>query len=133
MLPIPGSDLITVANSSGVLQEFAVQKNIIHPNIVPIEGAYIQVAIVMPCSESDLDKIVSGGTSPLSESEVAYAIKETLQGLEAMHQQCVVHRDIKPANVMAFADGRIQIGDFGFQTSLTRDKPKLYEYVGTLW
>src|SRR4029079_12993003 len=41
------------------------------------------------------------------------ATRQVLAALRFAHRKGVVHRDIKPHNVMADADGRLKVTDFG--------------------
>ena len=87
-----------------------------HPNIVSIydrgeaEGTYY-IAMEYLDGRSLKELVVARGPLPIGD-----AIEFTRQVLGALrfaHRKGVVHRDIKPHNVMADADGRLKVTDFG--------------------
>ena len=60
-----------------------------------------------------LKQILDGGTK-LSETEVIYILKETLEILEFVHSYNVIHLDIKPSNlILRDSDYKITLIDFG--------------------
>lgn len=40
-------------------------------------------------------------------------MRQLLEGLAFMHDQCILHRDIKGGNLLMSRDGRLKIADFG--------------------
>lgn len=69
----------------------------------------------------------------LSESHIAYILRETLKGLWAMHSQSCMHRDIKSDNILVSSDGDVKLGDFEYTAVLTEETPKRNTVVGTAW
>lgn len=67
----------------------------------------------------------------LKETEIAYILRETLQGLMFMHNMKRLHRDIKSDNVLIDSSGRVKLADFGFCAELTEAKNKRKTCVGT--
>ncbi len=49
----------------------------------------------------------------ISISSAYHYIRQTLRGLERLHQADIIHRDIKPHNLMIAEDDRVKIIDFG--------------------
>ncbi len=56
---------------------------------------------------------------PLSESHVAYILRQTLCALEYLHSEHRVHRDIKAANILVSRQGAIKLTDFGVTGELS--------------
>ena len=52
------------------------------------------------------------------EADIAYIMREVLEGLKYFHEQGQIHRDIKCSNIFVDALGNIKIGDFGVSASL---------------
>lgn len=54
--------------------------------------------------------------------------KNSLQGLEFIHNSGVIHLDLKPANIFVTGGGRFKIGDFGMASLWPRPN---YKAVGS--
>ena len=86
-----------------------------HPNICTvheIDEADGKTFLAMSLVEGEtLEHRIEKGPLPFSEAlDIARQIAD---GLQAAHSAGVVHRDIKPGNVVAAAQGRVTILDFG--------------------
>lgn len=111
-----------------------------HPNIVRGFGAYahgadvwiVMEAMDIGCLTSVLD-FLRARQFLLSEAHVAYVMRETLQGLWAMHSRHCMHRDVKSDNVLVSSDGSVKLGDFEYSAVLTTGRPKRRTVVGTAW
>src|SRR6058998_4182048 len=105
-----------------------------HPNIVSIydrgeaEGTYY-IAMEYLDGRSLKELVVARGPLPIAD-----AIEFTRQVLAALrfaHRKGVVHRDIKPHNVMADADGRLKVTDFGIARAGVSQMTEAGSIIGT--
>ena len=69
--------------------------------------------------------------SSLNEVEIAFIMKEALEGLAFLHGRAQIHRDIKAGNILLSEQGRIKLADFGVSTQLTRTLSKRNTFIGT--
>uniref|UniRef100_A0A8C8FNH9 Mitogen-activated protein kinase kinase kinase kinase n=1 Tax=Oncorhynchus tshawytscha TaxID=74940 RepID=A0A8C8FNH9_ONCTS len=103
----PGEDFEVVQ------QEIIVMKDCKHSNIVAYFGSYLRrdkLWISMEyCGGGSLQDIYHV-TGPLSESQIAYMSRETLQGLYYLHNKGKMHRDIKGANILLTDNGYVKLG-----------------------
>jgi len=67
----------------------------------------------------------------LSETHIAYVIRDTLRALSYIHSLHRIHRDIKSDNILLGADGSVKIADFGYAAQLTQKQQKRNTVVGT--
>uniref|UniRef100_A0A8D0FHF3 Mitogen-activated protein kinase kinase kinase kinase n=1 Tax=Strix occidentalis caurina TaxID=311401 RepID=A0A8D0FHF3_STROC len=120
----PGEDFAVVQ------QEIIMMKDCKHPNIVAYFGSYLRRDKLWICME-----FCGGGslqdiyhvTGPLSEQQIAYVSRETLQGLYYLHSKGKMHRDIKLLTVV-FA---FLIADFGVSAQITATIAKRKSFIGT--
>lgn len=69
-----------------------------------------------------------------SHAQVKAIMKQTLEGLAYLHNQCVVHRDIKSSNILMNAAGEVKLADFGMSTKFVPSRAlKGQKGVVTLW
>ena len=108
-----------VATSTDRLERFRREAKALaaidHPNIVTVfsveEDAGVDFLTMQLVDGQALDQIIPHGGLPV-ERIVSIAVG-IADALAAAHDKGIVHRDLKPANVMATADGRIKVLDFG--------------------
>lgn len=130
----------TATKSRMLENEIRTMHGIRHPNIVQCHEAYswegsvwiVMEAMDVGCLTHVLD-FLRRKHYLLSEPHIAYILRETLQGLWAMHSQKRLHRDIKSDNVLVASDGQIKLADFEYTAVLTEESPKRNTVVGTAW
>ncbi|NXO84929.1 M4K3 kinase, partial [Sitta europaea] len=117
-----------------VQQEIIMMKDCKHPNIVAYFGSYFRRDKLWICME-----FCGGGslqdiyhvTGPLSEQQIAYVSRETLQGLYYLHSKGKMHRDIKGANILLTDNGHVKLADFGVSAQITATIAKRKSFIGT--
>ncbi|XP_062845424.1 mitogen-activated protein kinase kinase kinase kinase 3 isoform X2 [Trichomycterus rosablanca] len=124
----PGEDFAVVQ------QEITMMKECEHPNIVAYFGSYLRRDKLWICMEycggGSLQDIYHV-TGPLSESQIAYVSRETLQGLYYLHDKGKMHRDIKAANILLTDSGYVKLADFGVSAQITATVAKRKSFIGT--
>nr|XP_057912972.1 mitogen-activated protein kinase kinase kinase kinase 5 isoform X2 [Doryrhamphus excisus] len=117
-----------------IQQEIFMVKECMHHNIVAYFGSYLcreKLWICMEyCGGGSLQDIYHV-TGPLSEMQIAYVCRETLQGLGYLHIKGKMHRDIKGANILLTNDGDVKLADFGVAAKITATIAKRKSFIGT--
>uniref|UniRef100_A0A8C5PQT9 Mitogen-activated protein kinase kinase kinase kinase 1 n=1 Tax=Leptobrachium leishanense TaxID=445787 RepID=A0A8C5PQT9_9ANUR len=119
---------------SVVQTEVLMLKGCSHRNIVAYYSSYIRMNKLWICMEycgggslQDLYQV----TGALTEQQVAYVSRETLQGLCYLHNQGKIHRDIKGANILLNDKGDVKLADFGISAQLTATFARRNSFIGT--
>jgi eukaryotic-like serine/threonine-protein kinase len=105
-----------------------------HPNIVSIydrgeaEGTYY-IAMEYLDGRSLKELVVARGPLPIGDA--IDCTRQVLGALRFAHRKGVVHRDIKPHNVMADADGRLKVTDFGIARAGVSQMTEAGSIIGT--
>ncbi|XP_073772990.1 mitogen-activated protein kinase kinase kinase kinase 3 isoform X19 [Danio rerio] len=111
-----------------------MMKDCKHSNIVAYFGSYLRrdkLWISMEyCGGGSLQDIYHV-TGPLTESQIAYVTRETLQGLYYLHNKGKMHRDIKGANILLTDNGYVKLADFGVSAQITATLAKRKSFIGT--
>ncbi|XP_026554554.1 mitogen-activated protein kinase kinase kinase kinase 5 isoform X1 [Pseudonaja textilis] len=117
-----------------IQQEIYMVKECKHCNIVAYFGSYLSHEKLWICMEycggGSLQDIYHV-TGPLSELQIAYVCRETLQGLAYLHMKGKMHRDIKGANILLTDHGDIKLADFGVAAKITATIAKRKSFIGT--
>ncbi|EDV29436.1 uncharacterized protein TRIADDRAFT_51772 [Trichoplax adhaerens] len=115
-------------------QEIQILRGCVHPNIVQYfhsEFRRQQLWITMEyCGGGSLQDIYKR-TGALTEQQIAFVCRESLRGLDYLHQQQKLHRDIKGANILLTEDGDIKLADFGVAAQITNTFQKRQTFIGT--
>ncbi|XDV51477.1 hypothetical protein PO909_020346 [Leuciscus waleckii] len=111
-----------------------MMKDCKHSNIVAYFGSYLRRDKLWICMEycggGSLQDIYHV-TGPLTESQIAYVTRETLQGLYYLHNKGKMHRDIKGANILLTDNGYVKLADFGVSAQITATLAKRKSFIGT--
>ncbi|XP_064293418.1 mitogen-activated protein kinase kinase kinase kinase 1 [Phalacrocorax carbo] len=115
-------------------QEILMVRSCQHPNIIAYFGSYSWCNKLWICME-----LCGGGslqdiyhvTGPLSEPQIAYICRETLEGLSYLHSQGKIHRDIKGANILINDSGEVKLADFGIAAQISATFARRMSFIGT--
>jgi len=125
---------IVLAN---LINEIILMKTSNHKNIVHFCDCYKvgeEIWVVMEFMEggslTDLLDLYDKGLE-LNEEDIAYILKEYLEGLAYIHSLNRVHRDIKSDNILLNTSGEVKIADFGYAAQLNLKRQKRQTVVGT--
>ncbi|KAL0274266.1 UNVERIFIED_CONTAM: hypothetical protein PYX00_006732 [Menopon gallinae] len=117
-----------------IQQEILMMKDCRHPNIIAYYGSYLRKDKLWICMEycgggslQDIYHI----TGPLTEPQIAYMCRETLEGLSYLHKMGKMHRDIKGANILLTEVGDVKLADFGVSAQITATINKRKSFIGT--
>uniref|UniRef100_A0A671KSL3 Mitogen-activated protein kinase kinase kinase kinase 5 n=1 Tax=Sinocyclocheilus anshuiensis TaxID=1608454 RepID=A0A671KSL3_9TELE len=128
-IKLRGSDDFSI-----IQQEIFMVKECTHHNIVAYFGSYLcreKLWICMEyCGGGSLQDIYHV-TGPLSELQISYVCRETLQGLAYLHSKGKMHRDIKGANILLTDNGDVKLADFGVAAKITATMAKRKSFIGT--
>lgn len=124
----PGDDIQIIQ------QEIIMMRDCRHPNIIAYYNSYLRRDKLWICMEycggGSLQDIYQV-TGPLTEHQIAYMCRETLQGLEYLHSRGKMHRDIKGANILLTDTGDVKLADFGVSAQITATINKRKSFIGT--
>uniref|UniRef100_A0A8B9KL40 Mitogen-activated protein kinase kinase kinase kinase n=1 Tax=Astyanax mexicanus TaxID=7994 RepID=A0A8B9KL40_ASTMX len=121
---------------SSIQQEITTMKECKHKNIVAYYGSYHRNTKLWICMEycggGSLQDIYHV-TGPLKEKQIAYICRETLQGLNHLHETGKIHRDIKVGNNTFYhlTCGAMKITDFGVAAEISASVAKRKSFIGT--
>jgi p21-activated kinase 1 len=104
-----------------------------HKNIVNFIDSYLHrgdLWVVMEYMEGgSLTDVVT--YNMMTEGQIGAVCRETLHGLEHLHEKGVIHRDIKSDNVLLSMRGDIKLTDFGYCAQINEVNSKRTTMVGT--
>ncbi|GAM24627.1 hypothetical protein SAMD00019534_078020 [Acytostelium subglobosum LB1] len=106
-----------------------------HQNIVKYHGSWVkgdELFIAMECcGGGSITEIYQELSTPLNESQIAYVCRETLKGMEYLHNNGIIHRDLKGANILLTDTGDVKLADFGVSGLLENGVTKRLTFIGT--
>ena len=104
------------------LDDYMVEIDILteckHKNIVHIYEAYYYDSklwmLIEFCSGGAVDSLMLDLDKALSEPQIQFVVRETLEALVYLHDECfVIHRDMKAGNILLTESGAVKLADFG--------------------
>lgn len=112
-------DLDSINNNlTNVSAEAQLMRLVDHPNVINAYCSFIVdhfLWVIMPYMDggSCLHLMKLRYQEGLEEAVIAVILKETLKGLDYLHQQQQMHRDVKAGNILIDASGAVKLSDFG--------------------
>ncbi|CAK8579729.1 unnamed protein product [Lathyrus sativus] len=132
-----------VSDATRILREIKLLRLLRHPDIVeirhimlpPSRREFKDVYVVFELMESDLHQVIKANDD-LTPEHHQFFLYQLLRGLKFIHTANVFHRDLKPKNILANADCKLKICDFGLARVSFNDAPSAIfwtDYVATRW
>ncbi|CAH8390385.1 unnamed protein product [Eruca vesicaria subsp. sativa] len=132
-----------ISDATRILREIKLLRLLLHPDVVQIKHIMLppsrrefrDVYVVFELMESDLHQVIKANDD-LTPEHHRFFLYQLLRGLKYVHAANVFHRDLKPRNILANADCKLKICDFGLARVSFDDAPSAIfwtDYVATRW
>lgn len=89
------------------------------------------------CTGGSVTDLVQGlkrrgcGGCRLTDDQIAYILRETIEALIYLHDNHCMHRDVKGHNILLTEDARVKLVDFGVSSHLASTHVRRNTSVGT--
>ncbi|KAI3453122.1 hypothetical protein Pfo_009785 [Paulownia fortunei] len=132
-----------VSEATRILREIKLLRLLRHPDIVeikhimlpPCRREFKDIYVVFELMETDLHHVIKTNDD-LTPGHHQFFLYQLLRALKYIHSANVFHRDLKPKNILANADCKLKICDFGLARPSFGDAPSAVfwtDYVATRW
>ncbi|XP_065857685.1 mitogen-activated protein kinase 12 [Euphorbia lathyris] len=132
-----------VSDATRILREIKLLRLLRHPDIVQIKHIMLppsprefkDIYVVFELMESDLHQVIKLNDD-LTPEHHQFFLYQLLRALKYIHSAHVFHRDLKPKNILANADCKLKLCDFGLaRVSFTNAPSAIFwtDYVATRW
>lgn len=132
-----------ISDAIRILREVKLLRLLRHPDIVeikrimlpPSKREFKDIFVVFELMESDLHQVIKANDD-LTREHHQFFLYQMLRALKYMHTASVYHRDLKPKNILANANCKLKICDFGLARVAFSDTPTTVfwtDYVATRW
>ncbi|KAJ0989217.1 hypothetical protein J5N97_007573 [Dioscorea zingiberensis] len=132
-----------ISDAARILREIKLLRLLRHPDIVDIKHIILppsrrefrDIYVVFELMESDLHQVLKANDD-LTKEHHQFFLYQLLRALKYMHTANVYHRDLKPKNILANANCKLKICDFGLARVAFHDTPSTVfwtDYVATRW
>jgi len=82
------------------------------------------------CNGGSVSDLMTITKENLKEEEMCLILRDSLQGLNFLHDKKKIHRDIKAGNILLNSEGRAKLADFGVSGQM-KDTTKHHTVIGT--
>ncbi|KAF8022571.1 hypothetical protein BT93_F0167 [Corymbia citriodora subsp. variegata] len=132
-----------VSDATRILREIKLLRLLRHPDVVEIKHIMLppsrrefrDIYVIFELMESDLHQVIKANDD-LTAEHYQFFLYQLLRSLKYIHAANVFHRDLKPKNILANADCKLKICDFGLARVSFNDAPSAIfwtDYVATRW
>ncbi|OEL18336.1 Mitogen-activated protein kinase 17 [Dichanthelium oligosanthes] len=132
-----------VSDATRILREIKLLRLLRHPDLVEIKHIMLppsrrefrDIYVIFELMESDLHQVIKANDDLTAEHH-QFFLYQLLRGMKYIHAASVFHRDLKPKNILANADCKLKICDFGLARVSFCDTPSAIfwtDYVATRW
>ncbi|KAL3502903.1 hypothetical protein ACH5RR_037352 [Cinchona calisaya] len=132
-----------ISDAARILREIKLLRLLRHPDIVEIKHIMLppsrrefkDIYVVFELMESDLHQVIKANDD-LTREHYQFFLYQLLRALKYIHTANVYHRDLKPKNILANANCKLKICDFGLARVAFNDTPTTVfwtDYVATRW
>lgn len=127
---------LNTSNIKDITTEISIMKTSTHPNIVSYIDSYTvddKLWVVMEyMGNGCLTELLNQyEVVRLTEKQIATICRDTLRGLQYIHNLNRIHRDIKSDNILLGVNGEVKLADFGYAAQLTAQRIVRTTVVGT--
>ncbi|KAJ3670783.1 hypothetical protein LUZ60_008209 [Juncus effusus] len=131
------------SDAARILREIKLLRLLRHPDIVEIKHIMLpkckrefrDVYVVFELMDTDLHQVIKANDD-LTKEHHQFFLYQMLRALKFIHTANVYHRDLKPKNILANANCKLKICDFGLARVAFNDTPMTTfwtDYVATRW
>ncbi|KAK4787798.1 hypothetical protein SAY86_011631 [Trapa natans] len=132
-----------ISDAARILREIKLLRLLRHPDIVEIKHIMLppsrrdfrDIYVVFELMESDLHQVIKANDD-LTREHHQFFLYQLLRALKYIHTANVYHRDLKPKNILANANCKLKVCDFGLARVAFSDTPTTIfwtDYVATRW
>lgn len=119
-----------ISDAARILREIKLLRLLRHPDIVEIKHIMLppsikdfkDIYVVFELLESDLHQVIKANAD-LTKEHYQFFLYQLLRALKYIHTANVYHRDLKPKNILANANCKLKICDFGLARVAFSDTP----------
>ncbi|KAL5228209.1 hypothetical protein ABZP36_016474 [Zizania latifolia] len=132
-----------LSDAARILREIKLLRLLRHPDIVEIRHIMLppsrrdfkDIYVVFELMDTDLHQVIKANDD-LTKEHHQFFLYQMLRALKYIHTANVYHRDLKPKNILANANCKLKICDFGLARVTFSDTPTTVfwtDYVATRW